>query len=111
MKNTEHLLTILAEEGAEVGELLPELFAAVVGVQKRASKAARFGLEEVQPGQGQTNAERIVAEINELLGVAELLEEAGALRGVGDREAVEAKKTKVRSFMGYAEDCGALTQS
>lgn len=45
MKRHEHLLSILAEECCEVGQ--------------RVSKALRFGLDEVQPGQDLSNAERI----------------------------------------------------
>lgn len=51
------LLTILAEECCEVGQ--------------RVSKALRFGLMEIQPGQPLSNAERISEELGDLLATAE----------------------------------------
>jgi len=46
------LLTILIEEAAEV--------------QQRATKMLRFGVDEVQPGQPYTNAERLGMEVGDL---------------------------------------------
>jgi NTP pyrophosphatase (non-canonical NTP hydrolase) len=85
----EHLLFTLAEECAEVAQ--------------RASKAARFGLDEVQPGQMLTNRERIVQELNDLYAMAEMLDLATV-----DRTAIATKKDKVMRFMDYAERCGSL---
>ncbi len=95
MNQSEHLLSCLAEECAEVAQ--------------RVSKALRFGLTEVQPGQPLTNAERIAQELNDLVAVAELLEEAGLVPRTGTMPAIEQKKSKVRLFMEYAEQVGALT--
>ena len=93
MDRTEHLLTILAEECAEIAQ--------------RASKALRFGLDEVQPGQELSNEQRLWNELNDLAGVGEMLI---ALRGRGglSRDAVEAKKAKVEAFLKYSEQCGTL---
>lgn len=88
MTRTEHLLTILAEECAEVAQ--------------RASKAARFGMSEVQPGQGDDNKRRLEKELADLLGVAELLE-----LGLDTSEIV-AKKKKVKKYMDYARKMGTL---
>ena len=109
MNETEHLLTCLSEEGTEVAEVFAELLAAVSRTGKRASKALRFGLDEIQPGQDASNGERIVAELNDLLGVAELLQDAGVIKDFGNRAAVEAKKAKVRAFLEYSAECGTLT--
>jgi NTP pyrophosphatase (non-canonical NTP hydrolase) len=98
LDNTEHLLTCLAEECAEISEQCSK-------VAVRVSKALRFGLAEVQPGQLRTNAERIAAELADLLALAEVLEGAGVIT----RAEVENKKEKVRRFMDYAEKCGALS--
>ena len=95
MNRTEHLLSCLAEECAEVAQ--------------RVSKALRFGLDEVQPGQPHTNAQRIGQEFNDLLAVVEMLEEEGTLERPTDTHAIERKKAKVLSFMEYAEQCGTLT--
>lgn len=79
MSDTEHLLGILAEECAEVAI--------------RASKAQRFGLGEVQPGQRLTNCERITYELNDLLAAADML-------GIpyGDEAQKQAKQAKVWKF-------------
>lgn len=94
MNRTEHLLSCLAEECAEVAQ--------------RASKALRFGLAEIQPGQELTNAQRIGQEFHDLLAVMEMLEEAGALARPTDTHAIERKKAKILAYMEYAEQCGAL---
>ena len=96
MNRTEHLLMILAEECAEVAQ--------------RVSKALRFGLDEVQPGQQLTNEQRIWGEMNDLAGVGEMLI---AARGAGGfcRDAVEAKKAKVERYLSYSAECGTLGDS
>jgi NTP pyrophosphatase (non-canonical NTP hydrolase) len=94
MNRSEHLLCCLAEECNEVGQ--------------RVSKALRFGLAEVQPGQALSNADRIVEEIRDLFAVVEILDEAGVLVMRLDDEEIAAKKLKVEKFMRYAEEQGAL---
>ncbi len=95
MNQVEHLLSCLSEECAEVSQ--------------RVSKALRFGLFEVQPGQDLTNSERIVLEFTDLLAVVEMLTDIGALSQVALPGAIEQKKEKIRKFMKYAaEECGAL---
>lgn len=96
MTKTEHLLVCLAEECNEVA--------------KRATKALRFGLSEVQSGQSLTNAQRINEEFNDLLAILEMLEEADlSLDSIGKRQAVEAKKQKVARFLNYSAECGTLS--
>ena len=88
MNDTEHLLTILAEEAAEVGH--------------RACKAIRFGLSDVEPGQGLHNRRRLEQEIADLLAVAEIL-------GLKIREDDKITKLgRVREFMAYARKVGTL---
>lgn len=98
MDTTEHLLTCLAEECAEISEQCSRLAV-------RVSKALRFGLGEVQPGQLFTNAERIAAELADLLALAEVLMDRGIIT-VAD---LERKKSKLTTFMDLAAQCGALT--
>ena len=81
MNRNEHLLWILAEECAEVAQ--------------RASKAARFGLEEVQPGQPLSNSRRI-------------LQEDGCLPADDLRTQIDAKKLKVEKFLRYSRERGTL---
>lgn len=94
MNRREHLLSIVSEECAEIAQ--------------RASKAARFGLGEIQYGQDQNNAQRLVAEYADLRGVIELLEEDGHLVIPDLRPLIDAKKAKVEKFLLYSAECGTL---
>lgn len=97
MTEQEHLLTILAEECNEVAQ--------------RASKALRFGLFEVQSGQYFSNAERVFRELRDVEAVEEMLQEIGALPKLSihsREEMIEAKKRKVKDYMGLARKCGTL---
>ena len=89
MNRIEHLLTILAEECAEVA--------------KETSKAIRFGMNEVMPGQPLTNRERVLKELQDLWAAVEMLD----LQQV-DREAIDRKKEKVLKYMEYSRQCGTL---
>lgn len=95
MNRKEHLLSCLAEECNEVAQ--------------RVSKALRFGLQEIEPGQHQTNAQRIMQEFGDVLAVIELLEEEGALERTTDTHAIDRKKARVLAFMEYAQSCGSLS--
>ena len=99
MNRNEYLLTQAASECNEVAH--------------RVTKAMHFGLQESQPGQYQTNAQRIVEEYVDLCAVMEMLEDAGLLKmptkAEGDLLAA-SKKAKVEHFMAYArEQCGTVT--
>ena len=75
---------------------------------QRASKAIRFTLEEVQPSQELTNAQRIVYEFNDILAVMELMQERGMISNMFDREAIDKKKAKVQKYLAYSEQLGAV---
>jgi NTP pyrophosphatase (non-canonical NTP hydrolase) len=95
MNRTEHLLTCLAEECAEVAQ--------------RVSKALRFGLDEVQSGQNFSNAERIVAELEDLAAVANILASEGAVRSVRlTASIVDRKREKIERFMAISREQGVL---
>lgn len=79
------LLTILAEECCEVGQ--------------RVSKALRFGVNEVQPGQPLTNAQRIAEELGDLSCVASILQQRGLLDGARMRVACAHKHKKLDRFL------------
>jgi hypothetical protein len=89
MNREEHLLVILAEECAEVA--------------KETSKALRFGMYEIMPGQPLSNRERILRELNDLWAFVEMLDLAHV-----SREEIQDKKVKVAKYMRYAEQCGTL---
>lgn len=92
----QYLLNCLSEECAEVIQ--------------RVTKALRFGLLEVQDGQELTNAQRLVYEYNDLLGVVEILTELGTvpIDGIGDRGQIDAKKDKLLKFMEHSRNAGIL---
>lgn len=89
----QHLVTILGEEGVEVAQ--------------RATKALRFGMEEVQPGQPMDNAARIMEEAAHVVAAYEMLQEGGHLPAI-NRGMVEAKKGKVFQFLQYSWQQGQL---
>lgn len=96
MKLSEYLLMCLTEECGEVSQ--------------RASKAGRFGINEVQPGQNLTNDTRLEIELSDLAGIVELLIETGviAIDPFTDRARIDAKKAKVAEYMEYSARVGCL---
>jgi len=92
------LLTILAEECSEIAH--------------RASKAIRFGMDEVQPDQPDkgNNAARMMDEFNDLFAVIEVLYEEDLIPHILDRKQIIAKKEKVKHFMQYSKERGMLTE-
>jgi len=95
MTRIENLLTILSEECVETAQ--------------RVSKAIRFTLEEVQPEQDLTNAQRIVYEFNDIVAVMEILHEEGVFDKVIDREAIDKKKLKVAKYLAYSVEVGTVS--
>lgn len=102
MTRLEHLLTIVAEECAEVAE--------------RASKANRFGLDEIQDDEAQgthdnplgwTNRERLHREFCDLVAVLYLIDPHIALV---TQAHIDAKVTKVYQYLAYARHCGTLQE-
>ncbi len=88
MNEIEHLLTVLAEESSEV--------------TKDACKALRFGLDDIEPGQGDHNLRRLEREVAQLVAVAELL-------GLWIRDEDKAEKIlKLKKYMDYSRQRGTL---
>lgn len=94
MNNTEYLLVCLMEECSEVAH--------------RASKALRFGLREVQQGQGETNEQRLTSELNDLHGVVEELIKEGVQLNLSKIESA-VKRMKLGRVMEYSRAQGCLT--
>lgn len=93
MNREEHLLSCLAEECAEVAH--------------RVSKALRFGLSEVQPGQASDNARRIAAELGDLVAVGNILVNEGSIpEPMVD---TKSKLSKIERFMAISRHQGVLT--
>lgn len=96
MNIEQYLLTCLGEEGVEIAH--------------SASKANRFGLDDVWPGKPTTNRTDLVAEFNDLVAVMELLQANGILSNAPliDRDKVEAKKDKLSRMMVYSASRGRV---
>lgn len=88
MNKIEHLLTCLAEETAESGQV--------------AAKANRFGLDHVWPEKGETNRRILEREVADILGVAR---ELGLIIREED---IEAKRAKLRKMMALSIELGTL---
>lgn len=94
MNRTEHLFECLSEECAEVIQA--------------AAKVNRFAIDGRYPD-GRGNVEAVVAELNDVLAIVEMLHAVGVdLSKVGDREQIEAKKIKVMEMMLLATKRNAL---
>jgi hypothetical protein len=93
MTKTEYLLIKLMEECNEVSQ--------------RCSKALVFRLDEVQDGQPNTNAERIMHEMADLVGVYQMLVELGELPAV-EGSLIDEKKDKVERYYKYSQELGVV---
>jgi NTP pyrophosphatase (non-canonical NTP hydrolase) len=93
MTAIEYLLITLAEECLEVAH--------------RCSKALRFGLDDVEPGEEETNREKIAQELDDVAGAADELRDRGVLR---DRSvgAITRKREKIKKMMEYSRGRGTL---
>jgi hypothetical protein len=94
MNTKEYLLTCLSEECSEVSH--------------RISKALRFGLQEIEPEQEFTNAERITTELTDLIAIAELLNEMNLIPTFHNEYAKNIKRQKVHKYMMYSKKIGVL---
>lgn len=75
----------------------------------RISKAKRFGMFEIQPGQAQAldNRQRIREEFNDLVAVLSMIDEGLV---VLDPEMIQKKKAKVLHFLEYSKQVGTLVE-
>lgn len=85
MNRQEYLGLVLMEECAEVAQAM--------------SKVLRFGLMDLH--NGMSNQARLVAELNDLIAVIEMLHDEGVMPPEWwDQDAVDAKIAKVNLFEG-----------
>lgn len=109
MNPLEHLQVCGSEEAGEVAVAADELHRAALATAKAFCKCLRFGGADYNPERGLTTVEVLVAELNDLEAVVEMVQEAGlVLPGLHDRSAIEAKKEKVRKYMRHAAVRGTL---
>lgn len=76
-------------------------------IGKRCAKAVRFGLDQIQPEQIQTNRERIMDEYVDLIAVMDQL--GFTLSQVFD-EQVQRKQDKVEKYLELSRAQGVLTE-
>jgi len=91
----QYVLTKLAEECAEVAQ--------------RALKQQQFGKDESQPGQTETNADRLRYEINDLKSIVILLEDLGEIEHTSTAQFSEhfnRKVEKLLKYSGYSRQLG-----
>lgn len=98
MKRQEHLLVNAMEECNEVAQ--------------RISKALRFGLQEVQPGQERTNAERILYEYLQLEESVAMLFREGLIpyEYPGSDQVHQKKREAFEKFLLLSKEQGTLTE-
>lgn len=80
-------------------------------VSKRCSKALRFGLHEVQPGQSLTNKQRIEDEVIDLLALIDILQEENIIDLTileVPYELTRDKREKVKKYLEYSKQLGVL---
>ena len=95
MKKVEYLLTCLAEECAEVQQII--------------SKAQRFGLDNHHPKRTETNLEELKKELAHIDAVRHLLEYDAHVPVVGNAIMTMTDKIEsVRRYMDVSRDCGIL---
>jgi NTP pyrophosphatase (non-canonical NTP hydrolase) len=97
MTDTEYMLAYIIEECAEVSEQADKIVI-------RASKALRFGLDEVQAEQLLTNAQRLWGELADLMAVGELALDLGIIT----RDDLDRKKEKVEKYKEMSRRLGRL---
>ncbi|ARK89686.1 hypothetical protein BOC42_00420 [Burkholderia pseudomallei] len=99
MTLTQYYLVKLAEEASEVAQI--------------ALKSAHFGLSERHPERTETNAERIYAELNDLLAMVHRLGEVSCGEfqfdiGMPDHIAIAKKLNKVEHYLAYSRSLGLV---
>lgn len=97
MIRAEHLIDILAEECAETAQ--------------RASKALRFGLNETEPGQPFTNAQRLMHEYCDIIAAVDMLVDAELVKFPSDHnQRIAAKRAAVEKHLLLSASLGTLQE-
>lgn len=72
----------------------------------RACKAVRYGLDDIQPGQSLTNAQRIAEELLGLITTVGILESEGVILMPRDEGAEKRKADKAKRILKHIENRG-----
>lgn len=94
LNDTEHLLVCMAEECSEIAQVI--------------SKTLRFGLHSTY--KDKSNIDLLSAEVNDFMGVLEMLIEAGVDITIST-EAIALKREKLKRYMEISRDCGTLVKN
>jgi len=94
MNKLQHLLLKLGEEAAEIIQI--------------ASKASQFGLDDVREGQQYTNRQLCHQEIDDILGVLNMLNEECGFGYEPNSESIAAKQVKVNKYLEYSKQLGLV---
>jgi len=82
--------------------LLLSLMEECAEVAQRCSKAIKFGLKEKQLDQNLTNNERLIDELEDLYGVAKVLQDEESINHT-NFERVLAKKPRLEKYFKYSQ--------
>ena len=94
MNRLQHLLIKLAEESSEIAQI--------------ALKTSQFGPDSKYPGQPLNNFQLCHKEIDDLLGVIEMLNERFSFGYEPNRENIETRKRKVDYFLSCSIEIGLV---
>lgn len=94
MNREQYLLLKLGEEASEITQIV--------------SKTSQFGMEEKHPDLLWNNKERVHQELNDLLGIVEMLNEECDLDYTPDEVAIQYKKKKVNKYYEYSKKLGKV---
>ena len=102
MNRTQMLLLKLMEECNEVSQ--------------RCSKAIRFGLDEVQPGQEKNNEQRIVEELLDLFAVLQMLAVENILTSANMEDdkllnELSNRSARIDKYLNYSKELGILKET
>lgn len=99
MNKEEYILTCLIEECSEI--------------QKCATKALRFGLNDKDPRKKDslTNKEKLIDEINDCLAILDLLTDENILpKNLVNSEKIQGKLDRIIAFASYSRKLGKLNE-
>lgn len=96
LSNEDYLLVKLAEECNEVGQMV--------------AKCLQFGLDEVYSDGNNilSNKERLFAELNDILGVIQMLNDEEGFGFLPSVEAIKTKGNKIGKYRGYSVGLGKV---
>ena len=90
----DHILACLGEECGEVQQIV--------------GKTQRFGIYDHHPLEGNSNFEKMRAEVHDILATFEMVCDKLGEEMFIDKDAIQAKKDRVHHYMKYSRDVGRL---